>query len=927
MITRFLVLFLCYSLFFSFLGNTQGVITGKLRDSVGKQSLSLATVTVFKANDTSIITYRLSDHSGDFKVPGLPLNLLCRVIISFSGYRVYRKEFELTREKPAFDLGTIQMVNDPASLDEVMVYAERPPVSIKKDTIEFNASAFKTLPTALVEDLLKKLHGVEVDKEGNITVNGRKANRILVDGKDFFGGDPKVASRNLPADIIDKVQVTDDKEQQNRDPDIPKADLGQVINLKLKRNIKKGMFGKFAAGAGTDDRYEASGILNTFRDTFQLSLLGFSNNLNKAGFTPGDVQTMGGFQRSGISSMMMMSDGGFEFNGISFGGTGQGIQKSGGAGLNANHEFNKNLTLNLQYFYGNTNSRLGQVSNTEQFFKDTSITTRNTTSQVSDDINHRIGAKLRWKIDSLSEITYTPTFTLVKQKTTRDFYSESSGSYQSKLNESSNIQNMEAANNGYSHDIYYNKNFKKKGRILNITNSLNTNASENDQFNNAENIFYDSGTAYSSLHQLRNRDQRTFRTNISLNYSEPVSKSLTLRISNNADYFNDKDQLATYNRSPASDKYDSLNETLTNGFRRSGFRNNASAGIRWRIKKWTFGPSINFQMIDIDNKFAKNDPIHQYFFYILPSLSVQWNNLNFNYRSNAQEPNVNDLQPVLDNTNPLYLQLGNPSLQPGISHNLSVGFNKYNTGNNTNYNVYINGNISDNTVIRERTVNEQGVQISMPINVDGIWRFYGTVNVRKQFKFINNWQLSLGTGIYGNYGRNVVIVNKLRSGAVLWNVNPSVNWAFNWKDIFEFNQRYSIGYNKSIYENPVYPGLEVIRHNASSEVVVRLPKHWVWESSFDYNYNPQIAPGIRKSSFRWNAAVNFLFLKGDKGQFKLSVYDVLNQNISVYRTVRENYIQDNQTTILQRYFLLTFTYNIRNFAGGKVGGRKSMFMF
>ncbi|MET0299047.1 MAG: carboxypeptidase regulatory-like domain-containing protein, partial [Flavitalea sp.] len=359
----------------------QGTISGKLLDSVSNQPLSLATVTVFRAEDTTILTYRLSDASGAFKVPGLPLNVQARVLISFSGYRTYRHEFMLTPDKPALDLGSLKLVNDPASMNEVVVTAERPPVSFKKDTIEFNASAFKTLPTALVEDLLKKLPGVDVDRDGNITVNGRKANRILVDGKEFFGGDPKIATRNLPADVIDKVQVTDDKEQLNANPDMDPNDVGKVINLTFKKAIKQGLFGKVYAGGGTDKRYEAGGIVNMFRDTFQLSALAYTNNLNKPGFGFGDISSMGGFQRSGVNSISVFSDGGFSFNDVSFGGTGQGVQRSTGAGFNANHQIGKKLTLNLQYFYGHINSDIRQITNVEQFLGDTALTTRSVNRQ------------------------------------------------------------------------------------------------------------------------------------------------------------------------------------------------------------------------------------------------------------------------------------------------------------------------------------------------------------------------------------------------------------------------------------------------------------------------------------------------------------------------------------------------------------------
>ncbi|HEY0060297.1 MAG TPA: carboxypeptidase regulatory-like domain-containing protein, partial [Flavisolibacter sp.] len=278
----------------------QGSIRGKIIDSASKAPLSLATVTVFKAADTALITYRISTPDGEFKVNGLPLNATCRVVISYSGYNVYRHVFTLTGSD-VLDMGTIRMSASSGTLDEVLVIAERPPVSIRKDTIEFNASSFKTLPTALVEDMLKKLPGVQVDADGNITANGKRVNRILVDGKEFFGNDPKMATRNLPANIIDKIQLTEDKDERELNPDKPAGDIGQVINLRLKKAIKKGWFGKAYAGAGTNDRYEAGTILNLFRDTMQLSLIGFSNNLNRSGFGVGDIQSLGGFGRTGIN--------------------------------------------------------------------------------------------------------------------------------------------------------------------------------------------------------------------------------------------------------------------------------------------------------------------------------------------------------------------------------------------------------------------------------------------------------------------------------------------------------------------------------------------------------------------------------------------------------------------------------------------------
>ncbi len=267
------ILFAAAILFFCIASWSQGILKGKITDSATAKPLGFATVTVFKAADTAIITYRLSTPDGDFRVPGIPFDVNCRVVISYSGYSIFRKEFVITASQATLDIGMVPLPTDAKTLDEILVYAERPPVIMKKDTIEFNASAFKTLPNALVEDLLKKLPGVMVDKEGNIVVNGKPVNRILVDGKTFFGDDPKMATRNLPANVIDKVQVTDDKEELMRNGDDNLNNVGKVINITLKKGVKKGWFGKLYAGGGTGELYEAGGIANVYRDTLQVSVL------------------------------------------------------------------------------------------------------------------------------------------------------------------------------------------------------------------------------------------------------------------------------------------------------------------------------------------------------------------------------------------------------------------------------------------------------------------------------------------------------------------------------------------------------------------------------------------------------------------------------------------------------------------------------
>jgi hypothetical protein len=926
------VIFLVSCFLLSVAAISQGVLKGKLViDTIKKQPLSLATITVFKAKDTSIVTYRLSDGEGNFKVPGLPYNLDMRVVITASGYKVYRKEFTLSATQPQLELGILKIDTDTAELDEVLVYAERPPVSIKKDTIEFNASAFKTLPTSVVEDLLRKLPGVEVDPDGNIKVNGRTANRILVDSKDFFGGDPKVATRNLPANLIDKVQVVDDAEQLERNPEINKSELGVVINLKFKKSIKKGWFGKAYAGAGkgSTTHYETGAIINSFRDTLQVSLLGYSNNLNKAGFGVTDLEELGGFKRSnsgGNSGFGIWNDGGISMNGISFGGTDRGLQRSTGGGININHDPNKKLNLNFQYFYGSIVSDYNNIYTAVQFIRDTTLTNIGGSDELAKQFNHKIGLRLGWKIDSVSTLNFRPSFTLRTTNATRDSWSKASSNFDPKMNETNNHTISEGKERNYSHELSYRRSFKKKGRNIFINNNLSIGNNDNQQVNDVSSVFYTGTPSIKELNQLRQRDYNNQRTNTQITYNEPLTKTLRLQLTNNFTYFNEYEQVITNDWDPLTEKYVSFNDSLSNEMKRKGYRNNTALILHRQGKKVTFSPGIQLQSLNIDNSYRKSASVNQGFFYLMPTLNITAGSFNVSYNINVNEPSAADLRPVPDNTNPLYIIYGNKDLKPTKSHGINLNYYKYDRKHLFSWNAYANLNLQEDAIVRNRSVDNRGVQTTRPVNVDGVWTAYGYLSLSKQYKFNKNVQLSVRPGINGNLGETWVIVNNTRSRSQFYQTGYSLTLSLNFKDKIEWNQRYNYGWRKSKYENNIFKPVTAISHNAFSEVVIRMPKNWVWENAIDYRYNPQVAAGISKHVVRWNAGVNYLFLKENKGQLKLSAYDLLKQNRNVYRSLYENSFTDSQSNTLTRYFMLSFTYNIRDFKGGKVGGR-NMFYF
>jgi len=905
----------------------QGSIKGRIIDGDSKKPMGLSTVTVFKASDTALITYRLSTPDGEFKVTGIPLNLECRVVISYSGYEVYRKEFTLTNDAVK-EFGDIAMTPSSTSLDEVMVVAERPPVSVRKDTIEFNAASFKTLPTALVEDMLKKLPGVQVDAEGNITVNGKKVNRIMVDGKEFFGSDPKMATRNLPANIIDKIQVTEDKDEKELNPDRAAGDIGQVINLKLKKAIKKGWFGKAYAGAGTDERYEGGTILNLFRDTMQLSLLGFSNNLNRAGFGFNDIRTLGGFDRSGMNMMMMNSNGGINVNGISFGGMGEGINQSTGAGFNMNHVLRNGMTLNSQYFYGQTRNDIEELNNRQQFLGSDIFNTRSNRSEVLKTFNHRFGFGLKGKIDSLTRFEFNPSMVLSNQNSDRFTSFNTNNNIKGLLNTSQNIQDIDGKEATYSHRFMLFRNFKKKGRTLNLTNTLSYGATDNEQVNDVVNTFYENNSSYLRyLNQLRDREQKNFTSTLNANFNEPLNKVLNLRLGYAATYFDNDDDVATFNQD-GNGKYSQPNITLTNGLNRESWRHNFSTGLNWKYKKLSVTGTANFLMLDIYNSFRKSQSeVNQHNRYVLPGLAVNWKEINLNYSANVAPPGITDLQPVPDSTNPLFIMQGNPELKPITSHNVSLNYFKNITQKTLFVSAYGYANFRNNAITRSRIIQPNGVQVTTPVNVDGVHELYTNFHINKQYKLNKNFQFSVGGGYNINYNRNFLIINEKKSYVQTTDIGPNATASINWRDKIEWNANYYLGFNRSNYESVEFTDLKVNRQTLRTELVIRWPKRIVWETSLNYNRNPQTTAGVQNNIALLNGGVTVLFLKDDRGQLKFSGFDLLNQNVSVWRTTFENQIVDRQINILQRYFMATFTYNIRNFKSGKVGGTQRMFFF
>ena len=911
----------------------QGVVRGRVVDSLTGQGLAFATVTVFSAADTAVITYRLSDPEGSFRVPGLPLNKECRILVSYSGYQVSRIDLRLADEKPK-ELGSILLTPVASTLDEILVHAERPPVRVFRDTIEFNAASFKTLPTALVEDLLRKLPGVQVDKLGNIMVNGQKVNRILVDGKSFFGDDPKMASRNLPANVIDKVQVMDDQLERNRITDGNYTGLGKVINLRLKKGVKKGWFGKAYAGGGTKETFEAGGIANIYRDTLQLSLLGFANNINRSGFSMHDVENLGGFNRSGYNSVEITKRGnheGFALDGMSFGGLEEGVNRTGGAGFNLNHAPSGKQDFFIQYFINHTRNNTARLTLNQQFLHDTAILTASDAHSARNLFTHVAGIGTNLTPDSLTNLAFRANY---RHLSGSGNLSSLIGVHNNQVGLNSTGDktiDMKQGTQSYDHTVRFTRRSStKEGRSLNLFNMLSYHSALEQALTRSLNVFYLPQQHDSVLfEQLRRQQVPGLYSSTRLSTAERLAERLTIRLSNYWELVQENQDITAFGRDSFSGSFTDRDPARSSNFKRKQNRLGSLLSLNWELGKVNLSAGIGalWQWVNNDYRsLAKSSASRMFNF--LPDFSLSWQGLFLQYNQSVSPPSIRDLMPVPDLTNPFYIVYGNPQLQPVKQHNANLNFFKYYAKNQSNFSFNSSLNLIENDIIHSRNVQGSGVQSVVPVNVRQGFHLYINASYGREFRFGQTTQFSFRLKPHLMTSHRKLMVNENISSLVRYEGGPSLALGLNFNDKIEIRPDYSLSLFSTRYADRTFTNQNVLTHYLNNELVVRWPNRVVWESYLDYRFNNVVASGQPKNNVMLSAAVTLLMFKEDRGMIKLSVFDIFNRNNNLYRYAQENFVVDQRTNTLNRYFLLTYTYQFRNLgANKKAGGRERLFLF
>lgn len=893
--------------------------SGKIIDNVSKVPLESATIYLTSVKDSTIIDYTISDRNGNFTLKSRKTESGANFKISFNGYKNFTKKLDnILADK---DFGIIGLSEQTSQLDEVVVKGEIPPIQIKKDTLEFNAGSFKVAPDANVEALLKQLPGVEIDDEGKITVNGKEVNNILVNGKPFFGKDGKIATQNLPAEIIDKVQVSDTKTKAEELSGKASTSNESTINLTIQEDKNKGMFGKATLGYGSDKRYESSLLFNYFKDTQKISILGSSNNINSVGFSMNEIfDNMGGGRNR---SVWVNDNGSFGINGMQFGGN-SGITRSNMVGINyADEWLNKKVDPNFSYYLNTAITENKNRTKRTNLLPTGTTKTDSESSFKNDVIGHNFSTEIEIKIDSTATIYLSPSFSKSDSKNNSVSFSKSFDSNDVLLNESDGSNYRESNTNNFKNTLLYNKSFKKKGRTISF--ELNNDNSKNDnKLNTITNTtFYQSGNTNDARNQnvLNNENNNNYR--IELGFSEPINDSLTFNFQNKFDTNKGTDSQNTFNFNSVTNQYDTFNGLLSNTINSKNNTFGSSVGLQLNKKKISGNLNVGADFLSYDNQsnylgtITKLDNkyvypnVNGYVSYKLAKSKSIYTNFNYN----ASLPTASQLLPFENLANPLNTIIGNSNLNPTEKYRMYMNFNNYDYATRSGFYTYFGGDYDVNQVVVSTVYDSDFKATTTYENVDKSYSVWAGFSVNKSYKKEKR-TIKYGYGIWSSYNFNQGLTNASLFESRAISLTPRVNFSYIIEDKITISPSYRYNYNVTKFDNYVIDQTDNFRHTFKVETTSYWPKHFVLGNDFGYIYNSNITGGFQKDFYLWNVSLGYNFFK-DQLLAKVKVYDLLNQNVNATRSISPTAITDSENTVLQQYVMFSLTYKLEKFGGKK----------
>ena len=876
-------------------------VTGKVQEKETQLPIEQASVRLLNVKDSSMVRGVASNTDGSFALKNVRKgNYILNV--TYIGFDSLYKNISVAGTAPV-RLGTLEMTDGSVRLQVAVITGKAPEVVVRNDTTEYNADSYKVTEGSVLEDLLKKMPGVEVDSEGKVTVNGKEIKKIMVDGKEFFSDDPKIASKNLPAKMIDKVQVLDKKSDMAKMTGFDDGEEETVLNLTVKPGMKQGWFGNAYAGYGSKDRYEGNAMVNRFYNNDQLTFMGGLNNTNNMGFSD-LASTMFSGMRGGMR-----------------GSAGTGITSSGNAGLNFGKEFNKKITLGGNTRYSHSDNDAEKKSNEQTFLPGDSISyasNHTISNSVSD--NAGFNFRLDWRPDTLTQIFFTPDFGYSKSHSS-EIKNTSTRLNSDTLNTSNSDVFSDGAGYNLSGRLEFSRKLNSEGRVLSFSLSGGLNDSYTDEVNYS-NTDYLQEQRSELVDQHIRYDNKSYNYRAYVSWVEPLGNNNFLQATYSFSQQQQESLKNAYTPDAETGEYNVLDTAYSKNYRNSYINQRASISFKSLREKYNYTIGFN-----VDPSYSRSENFIGDT--VLSDLSRKVVNFSpmvrFNYRFNKQtnlrirydgrttQPSMTQLQPVADISDPTNITIGNPDLNPRYTNNVFIRFQQFTPEKQRAFMIMANGSYIINDIVSYTSYNQEtGVKTTTYKNVNGNY----SGNVRMMLNTpLKNKKFSINSMTMASFANSNGYINEEK--------NTNRNLILSERGGIDFRSSYlDLGVNGNIRYNATSNSLQkennqnTFNYGAGGYTTIYLPLNFKIESDVNWSTNSGYGDGFKQNEVLWNASASKSFLKNNQGTLRFKIYDILQQRSNISRSVTASYIQDSEYNTLGSYFMVHFIYRFSIFNGG-----------
>ncbi len=912
----------------------QTIVNGEVRELATKKILKSAYVSLVSSEDSAKRKIFPTDNAGKFTFNEVIAGTYS-LRVRFLGYQEYRQTIVITNDS-TFKIPTIYLQESSKELNEVKVIGQVAATIQKVDTLQFNAKAYKVNPDANADEVMEKLPGAVIDN-GKLQIQGDEVKQVMIDGKLFFGKDAMAALKNIPSEVIDKIQVFDQLSEQSQLTGLDDGNTNKTVNITTRPDMRNGIFGRNSAGFGTNDTYKVNASINRFKGNSRFTALFQSNNINQQNFSSedllgvasGSAQTRRGGGGAGNRGGGQQG-GGTDNSGNFLVNNQPGYNTTNALGLNYSNEWGTKLKFQGSYFLNQANNSI--VENTFQQYIQSNNTgqtyTENSNSSTKS-LNHRAYFRLEYKIDDRNSLIMTPNISV--QNT--DLNSGYSGFTNLKTQKLNDVVNNNSSTNyaiNFSNNLLFRHRFTKIGRSLTFNLTTTYSNREADRLLKSVNNFYGTNPSSRILNQEAITNANGWGISSNLYYSEPLSKKSFVFVSTSFGYNENQSERYSYNFSDSQQIYNRLDTLLSNVFNSDYYNYKIGTGYRYNSKELQISAEVRYQNANLINEqtFPIKYNLDRSFNNVLPSFSMRYNldgkakTLRFNYQTQTQQPSITQLQEVVNNNNPLRLSTGNSSLSQEYQHQFSLRYTATSQTSFANFVALMSGNIvkgnitnsnfiaSRDTLIAQNILLRTGSQLSRPVNLDGQYSIRGFLSYGFPLKFIKS---NINSNFTANFTRTPGLNNNLLNysdaqkysfGLVLSsNISQNVDFTISSNSNFNSVQNtLSSSLNNRYFNQNVKFRLNIIIGNG-----------FVFNTDATYYSYSGLSSTFNQAYTLWNMAVAKKIFKAQTGEIRLSVFDLLKQNTSIQRNITTNYIEDSQSNVLQQYFMLTFSYNLKKY--------------